>query len=102
DDPTRFTRSYAATKDRSWDGNEVEFKTIVEKVAVIDPRVAAQLALLLAFGLRRKEPIDVYAACCRRVPRQYPRLAASVGPLRGLPQDRARHQRRPLALCGHS
>ena len=44
DDPTRFTCSYAATKDRSWDGNQVEFKNIVEKVEAIDPRVAAQLA----------------------------------------------------------
>src|SRR5438874_7401349 len=57
DDPTRFTRSYAATKDRSWDGNAVEFKNIVEKVGAIDPRVAAQIALLLAFGLRRKEAV---------------------------------------------
>jgi len=57
DDPTRFTRSYAATKDRSWEGNEVEFDSVVEKVGAIDQRVAAQLTLLLAFGLRRKEAI---------------------------------------------
>src|SRR5947208_8391286 len=57
DDPTRFTRSYAATKDRSWEGNAVEFKNIVEKVGATDPRVAAHLALLLAFGLRRKEAL---------------------------------------------
>ena len=57
DDPVRFTRSYAATKDRSWEGNEVEFDSVVEKVGAIDQRVAAQLALLLAFGLRRKEAL---------------------------------------------
>ena len=64
--------SYAATKDRSWAGNEVEFKNVVEKVAVIDPRVAAQLALLLAFGLRRKEAImfmpHVAVVCRENVP----------------------------------
>jgi hypothetical protein len=57
DDPARFKRSYTATEDRSWEGNQVEFTSIVEKVEVIDPRVAAQLALQLAFGLRRKEAV---------------------------------------------
>ena len=57
DDPARFKRSYAAKEDRSWEGNAVEFKSVVETVAAIDPRVAAQLALLLAFGLRRKEAV---------------------------------------------
>ncbi len=57
EDPARFKRSYAAKEDRSWEGNAVEFKRVVETVAAIDPRVAAQLALLLAFGLRRKEAV---------------------------------------------
>src|SRR5450759_4940096 len=57
DDPARFKRSYAAQEDRSWEGHQVDFKTIVDSVAGIDPRVAAQLALLLAFGLRRKEGV---------------------------------------------
>jgi integrase-like protein len=57
DDPSRFKRSYTAEEDRSWEGNAVEFKSIVETVAAIDSRVAAQLALLLAFGLRRKEAV---------------------------------------------
>src|SRR3984893_6521470 len=57
DDPARFKRSYAAEEDRSWEGNAVEFKSVVETVVAIDPRVAAQLALLLAFGLRRKEAV---------------------------------------------
>ena len=57
EDAARFKRSYAAKQDRSWEGNGVEFTSIVETVAAIDPRVAAQLALLLAFGLRRKEAV---------------------------------------------
>lgn len=57
DDPARFERSYSATQDRSWEGSAVEFQSVVEKVAAIDARVAAQLALLLAFGLRRKEAV---------------------------------------------
>jgi hypothetical protein len=76
DDPTRFTRSYAATKDRSWEGNEVEFDSVVEKVGAIDQRVAAQLALLLAFGLRRKEAImfmpHVAVVCRDDIPSQHP------------------------------
>jgi len=57
DDPARFKRSYTAKEDRSWEGNQVEFTSIVEKVEAIDPRVAAQLALQLAFGFRRKEAV---------------------------------------------
>ena len=57
EDPARFKRSYAAKEDRSWEGNAVEFKGVVETVAATDPRVAAQLAFLLAFGLRRKEAV---------------------------------------------
>ena len=57
EDPARFKRAYAAKEDRSWEGNAVDFKSVVETVAAIDPRVAAQLALLLAFGLRRKEAV---------------------------------------------
>ncbi len=57
EDPARFKRSYTAKEDRSWEGNAVEYKRVVETVAAIDPRVAAQLALLLAFGLRRKEAV---------------------------------------------
>ncbi len=57
EDPARFKRSYAAKEDRSWEGNAVEFKRVVETVAAIDSRVAAELALLLAFGLRRKEAV---------------------------------------------
>jgi len=57
DDPARFKRSYAAKEDRSWEGNAVNFQRVIEKVAVIDERVAAQLALVLAFGLRRKEAV---------------------------------------------
>jgi integrase len=57
DDPARFKRSYSARQDRSWEGNAIEYKSVVETVAAVDPRVAAQLALLLAFGLRRKEAV---------------------------------------------
>jgi hypothetical protein len=57
DDPARFKRSYTAKDDRSWEGNAVEFQSILETVAAIDARVAAQMALLLAFGLRRKEAV---------------------------------------------
>src|SRR5438034_7724352 len=53
EDPARFKRSYAAKADRSWEGNAVEYKRVVETVAAIDPRVAAQLALLLRSEERR-------------------------------------------------
>ena len=47
--PPRKTEAGKATQSSS--------TAIVETVAAIDPRVAAQLALLLAFGLRRKEAV---------------------------------------------
>ena len=57
DDPSRFKRSYSASRDKSWVGNDVDFNDIVKRTADIDPHVAAQLALIGAFGLRRKEAI---------------------------------------------
>ena len=97
DDPTRFARSYAATKDRSWAGNEVEFDSVVEKVGAIDQRVAAQLALLLAFGLRRKEALmfmpHVAVVCRENVPvSQHPadRYAAFLRIERGTKGGRLR------------
>ena len=101
DDPARFKRSYAAKEDRSWEGNAVDFKRVVETVAAIDARVAAQLALLLAFGLRRKEAIMFMPHSAVVPSERRADLPARIGPLCGLPQSRARHQGWPLALCGH-
>lgn len=56
-DPARFRRAYSAERDRSWEGNAVDFERVVDTVAAIDARVAAQLGMLLAFGLRRKEAV---------------------------------------------
>ncbi|MBW3512066.1 integrase domain-containing protein [Janthinobacterium sp. NKUCC06_STL] len=57
DDLTLVTRHYSAQRDKSWTGNGVEIERVIDAVAAIDERVGAQLRLLLAFGLRRKEAV---------------------------------------------
>ena len=57
DDPARFKRSYAAKEDRSWEGNRSIHQRSSKRLRPLISRVAAQLALQLAFGLRRKEAV---------------------------------------------
>jgi integrase len=57
DDVSLVSREMNATTDRSWDGHQVDFDTVLTKVAAIDPRVALQLEVMQAFGLRRKEAV---------------------------------------------
>lgn len=57
EDPQRVRRTYAATEDKSWSGKNVDFSEVVARVERIDVRVAAQLRMCEAFGLRVKEAI---------------------------------------------
>lgn len=50
-------RDYTARVDKGWTGNGVDIEHMIEAVALIDPRVAVQLRLMSAFGLRRKEAV---------------------------------------------
>lgn len=50
-------RCYAAQHDKGWSGNGVDVEGSIRAVAQIDPHVAVQLRMVMAFGLRRKEAV---------------------------------------------
>ncbi|HJV74161.1 MAG TPA: integrase domain-containing protein [Noviherbaspirillum sp.] len=56
-DPSLVSRTYTAIADKSWAGNSVNVEEAIAAVARIDEYVAAQLNLMLHFGLRRKEAV---------------------------------------------
>lgn len=57
DDLQLVTRHYTAQRDKSWSGQGLDIEQVLAKVSAIDERVGAQLRMLLAFGLRRKEAV---------------------------------------------
>lgn len=57
DDAALVARTYTARTDKSWSGHDLDASQIIASVARIDERVAAQLNMLLHFGLRRKEAV---------------------------------------------
>jgi hypothetical protein len=56
-DPSLVTRCGVAQRDHSWSAAGVDIQAVLERVERIDPRVALQLEVVLAFGLRRKEAV---------------------------------------------
>lgn len=54
-EPSLVSRTYTAQADKSWSGNGVNAEDAIAAVARLDEHVAAQLSLMLHFGLRRKE-----------------------------------------------
>jgi integrase len=56
-DPGRSERTYAAQRDKSWTGNGVDPDVVIKAIADDDPRVALQLKVLRAFGMRVKEAV---------------------------------------------
>jgi hypothetical protein len=56
-DTSLVARCGVAQRDHSWDAAGVDIKTVLERVERIDPRVALQLEVIMAFGLRRKEAV---------------------------------------------
>lgn len=56
-DPDLVKRSYVATVDKSWSGNQVDFAEILEKVKAKDAYVAIALECMVEFGFRRKEAV---------------------------------------------
>lgn len=55
--PALVKRSYIATVDKSWTGNQIDFEVVLEKVKAIDAYVAIALEGMLLFGFRRKEAV---------------------------------------------
>lgn len=57
-------RNYTATSDKSWSAHGVDFNEIFQKIYDFDRYVARQLAVMAAFGLRRKEAIMLRPNLC--------------------------------------
>ncbi|MGX6564897.1 integrase domain-containing protein [Cupriavidus necator] len=50
-----LVRSYVTKTDKSWEGNGVDPRLLIADIAKTDPRVAVQLKMQAAFGLRIEE-----------------------------------------------
>jgi integrase len=59
-------RTYAAEKDKSFTGNEIDFWQIWQQVNVEDRFTGMQLLLIKAFGLRKREAILFKPLICDR------------------------------------
>ncbi|MFC4344979.1 integrase domain-containing protein [Cupriavidus numazuensis] len=57
-----LVRSYVTTKDKSWEGNGVDPVAVIAEIAKTDARVAVQLKLQAAFGLRIEESFSLKIA----------------------------------------
>lgn len=79
DDVSLVRRKINATTDRSWDAQQVDFDAILKKVAAMDPRVALQLEVMQAFGLRRKEAV-MFSPFRAEVPASALPASAAAGP----------------------
>ncbi|QXP89640.1 integrase domain-containing protein [Methylococcus capsulatus] len=54
-DPAHGSRRYTTDRDKSWSGAGVDYEAVIERVRGEDPRVALQLELARAFGMRVQE-----------------------------------------------
>jgi hypothetical protein len=55
--PAIVRRTYSARRDKGWSGNGIDIDASIRAVAELDEYVAAQLRMMMAFGLRRKEAV---------------------------------------------
>lgn len=55
--PDTVRRGYCAQRDKGWTGNGIDIDGAIRAVAELDEYVAAQLRMMMAFGLRRKEAV---------------------------------------------
>lgn len=58
-DPKSVRRSYVATKDKSWSTQGVDPIELIERINNYDPYAGLQLLVMNAFGLRRREAIQM-------------------------------------------
>ncbi len=94
-DPALVTRHYAATKDQSWRGREIDADKLIEEIAAYDAWVGAELRLARAFGLRVKETVMLRPRLAELPPGQVTDPSGWQGPhlevLRGTKGGRLRH-----------
>lgn len=56
-DPKRIKRVLVAKTDKSWSTKGIDPNKLIAEIAAYDPNVGMQLAVIQAFGLRRKEGV---------------------------------------------
>ena len=62
--PDEYRRHEAAERDRSWSGHGIDVDALIERIAAHDRHVGAQLAVMRALGLRRKEAVMLRPRAC--------------------------------------
>lgn len=62
--PAEYQRHEAAERDRSWSGHGIDVDALIERIAGHDRYVGAQLAVMRALGLRRKEAVMLRPRAC--------------------------------------
>ncbi len=56
-DALEYQRQEIAQRDKSWPAQGVNLESVLAEATAFDPRVAASMHLMHAFGLRRKESV---------------------------------------------
>lgn len=56
-DPALVRRAYGALIDKGWESHGVSVDEVIAAVDAVDSHVGGQLAMMIAFGLRRKEAV---------------------------------------------
>ena len=62
--PDEYRRHEAAERDRSWSGHGIDVDALIDWIADHDRYVGAQLAVMRALGLRRKEAVMLRPRAC--------------------------------------
>lgn len=57
DIPASTKRDQVARVDKSWSAHDIDFQSLWDKLNAHDPKAGAQLLVIRAFGLRRKEAV---------------------------------------------
>lgn len=60
----QYQRELVARVDKTWSGAGVDIESVIATIHAFDPHVGAALALIHAFGLRRKEAIMLRPHLC--------------------------------------
>ncbi len=93
--PALVARHYAATRDHSWRGREIDADKLIEEIAAHDAWVGAELRLARAFGLRVKETVMLRPRLAEVPPGRLVNPSGHPGPhlevFRGTKGGRLRH-----------
>lgn len=84
--PQSVTRSQIARVDKSWSTNSVVFEQVFKQIEAYDQRTAAQLLVIKAFGLRRKEAVSFRPHIAMRIGDNFNDIVVEFGTKGGRPR----------------